>query len=94
MSGNSCNGKSGVGTGSGAGSGTDSELNLELSLQLEFFLAQTYHLSAGTAATAVVLEVYILSVALSHRRNLLLSEVMYWQSSSCLNLWRKTDSVG
>ena len=67
-------------------------MNLELNLQLESFLVQTYHLSAGTAAAAV-LEVCILSGALSHRRTLLLSEVVYWQSSSCLNLWMETDSV-
>ena len=68
------------------------KLNLELSLQLESFLAQTYYPSAGTAAV-VVLEVCILSGALSHRRNLLLSEAMYWQYSFCLDLWMETDSV-
>ena len=67
----------------------DLKLNLELSWQLEFFSVQTYHLSAA----AVVLEVCILSGALVHQRNLLLSGVVYWQSSSCLNLWKKTDSV-
>ena len=57
---------------------------------------QTYHPSAGTAAAAVavvVLEACILSGALSHRRNLLLSEVVYWQYSFCLDLWKETDSV-
>ena len=55
---------------------------------------QTYHLSVGTAAAAdAVLEVCILSGAISHRRNLLLSEVMYWQYSFCLDLWKETDSV-
>ena len=57
---------------------------------------QTYHLFVDTAAAAaaVVLEVCIVSIALSHRRNLLLSEVvrLYGRSSSWLNLW-KTDSV-
>ena len=88
MSGNSWNGKSGVGTGSGAGSET--ELGI-----IEFFSVQTYHPSAGTAAAAdaVVLEVCILLGALSHRRNLLLSEAMYWQCSFCLDLWKETDSV-
>ena len=59
----------------------DLELTLKLNLELlESFSVQTYHPSAGTvaAADAVVLEVCILSGALSHRRNLLLSEVMYW----------------
>ena len=56
---------------------------------------QTYHLSVGTAAAAaVVLEVCILSGALSHRRNLLVAEAMYWQYSFCLDLWMETDSVG
>ena len=70
----------------------DLKLNLEL---LESFSVQTYHPSAGTAAAAdaVVLEVCILLGALSHRRNLLLSEVMYWQCSFCLDLWMETDSV-
>ena len=73
----------------------DLELTLELNLELlESFSVQTYHLSVGTAAAAVVLEVCILSGALSHRRNLLLSEVvmLYGHCSSQLNLW-KTDSV-
>ena len=65
------------------------KLDLELNLQLESFLVQTYHLSAAAAT----LEVCILSGALSHQRTLLLSEVVYWQSSSCLNLWMETDSV-
>ena len=62
------------------------KLDLELSLQLESFLVQTYHLSA-------VLEVCILLVAVVHRRNLLLVEVLYWQCSFCLDLWKKTVSV-
>ena len=75
----------------------DLELTLKLNLELlESFSVQTYHPSAGTAAAAdaVVLEVCILLGALSHRRNLLLSQVMvlYGHSSSWLNLW-KTDSV-
>ena len=73
----------------------DLELTLKLNLELESFLEQTYHPSAGTAAAAaVVLEACILSGTLSHRRNLLLSEVvvLYGHSSSWLNLW-KTDSV-
>ena len=54
----------------------DLELDLKLNLELlESFLEQTYCPSAGTAA-AVVLEDCILSGALSHRRNLLLSEVV------------------
>ena len=76
----------------GLGLELDLKLNLEL---LESFSVQTYHLSVGTAAAAaVVLEVCILSRALFHQRNLLLSEVMvlYGRSSSWLNLW-KTDSV-
>ena len=60
-------------------------LNLELSLKLEFFSMQTYHLYGTAPAVAAVLEACILSGALSHRRTLLLSEVVYWQSSSCLN---------
>ena len=55
----------------------DLELTLKLNLELlESFSVQTYHPSAGTvaAADAVVLEVCILLGALSHRRNLLLSE--------------------
>ena len=74
----------------------DLELTLKLNLELESFLEQTYHPSAGTAAAAaaaVVLEACILSGTLSHRRNLLLSEVVYWQCSFCLDLWKKTDSV-
>ena len=73
----------------------DLELDLKLNLELlESFLEQTYNPSAGTAAAAVVLEVCILSGALFHRKNLLLSGVMvlYGHSSSWLNLW-KTDSV-
>ena len=74
----------------------DLELTLKLNLELlESFSVQTYHPSAGTAAAAdAALEVCILLGALSHRRNLLLSEVMvlYGHSSSWLNLW-KTDSV-
>ena len=60
---------------------------------------QTHHLSAGTAVAAaadadvIVLELCILSVALFHRRNLLLAEVLYWQNSFCLYLWKETDSV-
>ena len=74
----------------------DLKLNLKLNLELlESFSVQTYHPSAGTtAAAAVVLEACILSGALSHQRNLLLSEVMYWQCSFCLDLWMETDSVG
>ena len=68
----------------------DLELTLKLNLELlESFSVQTYHPSAGTAAAAaVVLEVCILSVALSHQRNLLLSEEveLYGHSSSWLNL--------
>ena len=52
---------------------------------------QTYYLSAGTAAA--VLEVCTLSRTLSLRRNLLLAEVLHWQCSSCLDLWKKTVSV-
>ena len=72
------------------------ELTLKLNLELlESFSVQTYHLSAGTAAAAdAVLEVCILVGALSHQRNLLLSEIMYWQCSFCLDLWKKTGSVG
>ena len=70
----------------------DLELNLKLNLELlESFLEQTCHLSVDAAAA--VLEVYILSGALSHRRNLLLSLVVYWHSSFWLNLWKETDSV-
>ena len=75
----------------------DLELTLKLNLELlESFSVQTYHPSAGTvaAADAVVLDFCILSGALSHQRNLLLSEVMYWQCSFCLDLWKKTGSVG
>ena len=72
--------------------GQDLELDLKLNLELlESFSVQTYHPSAGTAAAAaVVLEACILSGALFHRRNLLLSEVMvlYGHSSSWLNLWK------
>ena len=39
MSGNSWNGKSGVGTGSGAGFGTDSETELEVKLAIGIFLS-------------------------------------------------------
>ena len=65
----------------------DLELTLKLNLELlESFSVQTYHPSAGTAAAAdaVVLEVSILLGALSHQRNLLLSEVvvLYGHSSS------------
>ena len=39
MSGNSWNGKSGVGTGSGSGSGTDSETELGVKLAIGIFLS-------------------------------------------------------
>ena len=63
----------------------DLELTLKLNLELlESFSVQTYHPSAGTAAAAaVVLEVCILSVALSHRRNL----------QFCLRKWSCMDIV-
>ena len=75
--------------------GLELELTLKLNLELlESFSMQTYHLSVGiAAAAAVVLEVCILLGTLFHRRNLLLSEVMYWQYSFCLDLWMETDSV-
>ena len=55
------------------------------------FLIHTYCLYAGTAAGS---EECIVLEALSHRRNLLLSEAVHWQCSSCLDLWKETDSVG
>ena len=52
-------------------------------------LVHTYCLYAAVGSEeCIVLEV------LSHRRNLLLSEVVHWQCSSCLDLWKETDSVG
>ena len=49
---------------------------------LGIFLIHTYCLYAGSEECTVL-------EALSHRRNLLLSEVMYWQCSFCLDLWKK-----
>ena len=57
-------------------------------------LIQTYCLHAGIAAAVGVLKVCILLEPLSHRRNLLVSEVLHWQCSYCLDLWKETDSVG